>query len=134
VLRVVGAATVAVGLVAADLRRAAELAGADQQRLLPQAARLEILDQGGRHLVEYPEHVLRQVAERLVVPVPVAARAETLDQHERPPGLDQPPRRQAVRAVARRAVADADLRWLARQVKHPGRFHQPAGADEALLV
>src|SRR5262245_49757549 len=74
------------------------------------------------------------MTERLIVPVPVTARAEALNQDERHARLDEPPGRQAVGAVPAWAVAVAHLLRLAGQVEQGGRLAQAAGAGEALLV
>src|SRR5262249_7499708 len=74
------------------------------------------------------------MAKGLVVPVPIAAGAEALDEDERHSRLDQPSRCQAIGAVARRAVTVAHLRRLAGKVEHVRRLHQPGGPGEALFI
>src|SRR5262249_4592412 len=74
------------------------------------------------------------MTERFVVPVPVAAGAEALNEDERHARLDETACRQAIGGVPRRAVAVEDLGRLAGQVEGRSGFHEAPGAGEALLV
>src|SRR5262245_7737217 len=74
------------------------------------------------------------MTERLIVPVPVAARAEALNENEGHPLFNQAARRQSVGAVTRRSVTRAYPPRLARQIEQGGGVPQSAGASKALLV
>ena len=82
---------VAAVVAALDHRRAAELAAPDDQRLVEQAALLEVLDQGGAGLVGVVA-VLLEVVDQVAVLVP--GFVEEL--HEAHAPLDQPAGQQAV--------------------------------------
>ena len=93
---------VAAGVLV-DLRRAAELAGADDDRAVQHAAVVEVLDQGRQRLIEVRQQAGLQGVEVLAVRVPAA----DADGDEADAGLDQPASRERalaerVRAVARR--------------------------------
>jgi hypothetical protein len=97
------------------IRRAAEFAAPDDERLIEQAALLEILDEGGAGLVDV-EAVLLQIGGQVAVLVPRLV--EELDEAD--PALDQAAAEQAVvgeGALARlRAVHRADAFRLQRDV------------------
>ena len=95
-------------LAALRRRRAAELAGPDDQRLVEQAAGLEILQQRGDRLVDLAR-LAQRAGVRVVVVVPVLAVAAAGDDlHETHAALDQPAGDQAARAeVARDVVVEA---------------------------
>ena len=82
--------------------RAAELGGPDDERLVEQAALLQILQQAGDRLIDL-RAVGGVVACEIAVGVPAAgaAVAAVEDLHEPHAALDQPPRRQAVLAERR---------------------------------
>ena len=110
---------VVVAAVALRHRRAAELAAPDDERLVEQAALLQVQDQCRRRLV----HLARlhgDVALDPAVVVPVAV----VELHETHAALDEAPRQQAVggeAAVERRdSVRRAHVRGLARQVVSSG--------------
>ena len=71
-LRVVVAAVVAAAL---DHRRAAELAAPDDQRVVEQAARLQVVEQGGDRLVGVARCVVRRSSHEVAVLVPARCRA-----------------------------------------------------------
>ena len=119
------AAVVRVGQLALAEHRAAELAAPDDQRVVEQAALLQIGDERRRRLIRALA-LQREIARQIVVLIP-AAMIELDEAHV---ALGEPPRQQAVggvraRLARLRAVHLEDRVGLLRQihqVRH-GRLH-----------
>src|SRR5262249_1163583 len=93
-----------------DLRRAAKLAPGDHHRRRKQAARVEILDQGGIRTIEAWQETETQRLETLYMGVPPAQ----IDGHEPDAGLDQTSRQQDPLAP-RRCAATIRCFWVKRR-------------------
>ena len=112
----------------ADPGCAAELAGHHDQDATVEAARIDVLDQGGHGLVEVAAARLHGVEDvvihGVVVPVadPAAERAVQAGRHQVHAGLDQPARQQAALAPGVAPVAVAEPGILAVQVERPARL------------
>ena len=89
--------------------------------LLQQAALLEVVEQRRHDVIELGDHLLVRF-EVLAVAVPPGP-ADADERHAR---LDQPPRRQALLAEQRRAVAVADALRLAGDVEEALVGHDAA--------
>ena len=92
-----------------DLRRPAEFTHPDDQSLVQQPRRFEVLDQGGHGLVGDRQQPVLELVEIVAVRVPAAValaadRRGIIDRYEPNAGLDQPARQQAALAVARSPV------------------------------
>ena len=112
-------------------RLAAELAAPDDQRLVEQAAALQVLDQAGDRLVGVAG-VLGVVGDQVGVGVPVVVvvGAAGIDLDEAHAALDQPPRDQAFAAeVGRSRLVDAVERAGSRAI--PGRGRPPRARTAA---
>ena len=105
-------------------RHAAELAAPDHQRVVPQAASLQIGEQRGDGAVGAAAH-LGVIAQHVVVSVP-AVRVARVKLHEPDAPLQQTPREQTARAeLGRLRIVEAakllSLRRLLRQIDGLGR-------------
>src|SRR5262249_15648440 len=101
-------------------RGAPEFAGDDQQNVVGQAAGAQVFDQGGNAEVEGGEQGVLEGREVVVVRVPVVHDAE-VDLHEAHAGLDQSAGQKEALAHVVAAVAVAEPRVFAAEVKSVAR-------------
>ena len=125
--------TAAIGLV--DPRRAAELANPDHERLVEQAAAVEVFQQGREALVGRRHQTILQMVEIFAVGVPeVLSVVVPVDRHQPDARFDQAAAQQEALTMNVPAVAIAQLRVLAIDLERPSRLGGDEAVERFLLV
>ena len=118
-----------------DPRRAAELADPDDERLIEQAATVQVVEQRREPLVGRGHQAVLELIEVVAVRVPeVLAVVVPVDRHQADARLDQPTRQQEALTVDVPPIAVAEPRAFPIDREGPARLGRDEAVERFLLI